>query len=149
MISSDGTTFTMTAVNTETTAVLFSQIASLLAIGTREDGKYHLADLCQAKSINMWSKKHPFAHSSDTFDYNPNNPAVSNNERAKQLQLANYGITIPMNGYGDALSMAKDVYEGKVTWTYNPPRGRDYNEPFRLRDFDGYYSIAKPPLNPA
>lgn len=149
MISSDGTTFTMAAVNTETTSALFSQLAQLLAVGTREDGKYHLADFCQANSINMWSKKHPFAYNSENFDYNPNNPSASNNERAKQLQLANYGITIPSTGYGDAATMAKDVYEGKIAWTYNKPRGRDYGEPLRLRDFDGYYAVAKPPLNPS
>lgn len=134
----NGNIFTMKAVNDEKTSALFSQLGGLLGVSRGSDGKYHLADLCTAGSINKWAKNKPFRNSSDNFGYDPNNPSVGNAERKKQAQYANYGISIPQSTFGDALTMAKAVYNNTVVWEYEKPRGRELNEPFRLRDLDGY-----------
>lgn len=37
------------------------------------------------------------------------------------------------------------LYDGKRNgWEYNPPRGNAYNEPYRIDDYKGYYTKAKP-----
>ena len=137
--------FTMKAVNDEKTTDLFFQLGTLLGL-TRPSEGYSLATLCTAGSINKWAKNKPFRNSSDNFGYDYNNPSVGNAERKKQAQIANYGISIPQSTFGDALTMAKAVYNNSVVWEYEKPRGRDLNEPYRLRDFDGYDHNAKTPL---
>ena len=142
----NGNIFTMKAVNDETTTDLFFQLGTLLGVSRGSDDKYHLADLCTAGSINRWSKCKPFRYNSDNFGYDYNNPSVGNAERKKQMQVANYGISIPTNGYGNAKDMAKAVYNNTAMWEYQQPRGREMNEPFRLRDFDGYNHNANTPI---
>lgn len=123
-----------------------AEIAMTLAVGTRSDGRYHIADIFSAGSINRWSKCKPFRHNSDNFGYDYNNPSVGNAERKRQAQIANYGISIPTSGYGNAKDMAKAVYNNTAVWEYMKPRGREMNEPFRLRDFDGYNHNARTPI---
>jgi hypothetical protein len=37
------------------------------------------------------------------------------------------------------------LYDGKRNgWEYNPPRGGAFNEPYRIDDYKGYYTKAKP-----
>lgn len=139
-------TFTMKAVNDETTSALFSQLGGLLGVGKRDDGKYHLADLCTAGSIAIGARFKPFRYNSDNFGYNPSSPSAGNTERAKQSQLANFGIDIPTAGFGDVQTMADAVYNGTYKWEYLAPRGKVSNEPFRIRDFDGYKHDAISPI---
>lgn len=122
------------------------ETALVLGIGARTDGRYHIADICTAGSINKWAKNKPFRYNSDNFGYDVNNPSVANAERKRLAQVNNYGISIPQSTFGDALTMAKAVHNKTVVWEYEKPRGREYNEPFRVRDFDGYDHKAQTPL---
>lgn len=125
---------------------VISETAMMLGLGVRSDGSYHVSDIFIADSVNDWAKNKPFRHASDNFGYDPKNPSVANAERKRLAQVNNYGISIPQSTFGDALTMAKAVYNNTVVWEYERPRGREYNEPFRLRDFDGYDHNAKTPV---
>ena len=154
----NGNIFTMKAVNDEKTSELFSQLGGLLGVSRGSDGKYHLADLCTAGSINKWAKNKPFAYNSDNFGYDPNNPSVANNARAAARKEKNQGLVLPTlknagvsssNQYYAYLNyLAYGIVSGvfATSYGYNPPRGRSYSEPFRLRDFDGYNHIAQQPF---
>lgn len=142
----NGNIFTMKPINDETTSELFSQLGGLLGVSRGSDGKYHLADLCTAGSIAIGARFKPFRNSSDNFGYDPNNPSVGNAERAKQSQLANFGINIPTTGFGDVKTMADAVYNGTYKWEYLKPQGRANGSPFRIRDFDGYKHDAISPI---
>lgn len=138
--------FTMKAVNDETTSALFSQLGGLLGVSRGEDGKYHIADLCTAGSIAIGARYKPFRNSSDNFGYDPNNPAPANAERARQSQLANFGISIPQTSFATIKDMADAVYNGTYKWEYLKPQGRANGSPFRIRDFDGYKHDAISPI---
>lgn len=143
----NGNIFKMNAVNNETTSDLMRQLASLLAVPTRSDGKYYFADLFNAGSIPLGARFKPFRYDSENFNYDPNAPSAANAARATQRELANFGISMPVTEYGARIhEMARAVLDGTAAWTYERPRGRSYNEPFRLRDFDGFMANAKPPL---
>lgn len=44
-----------------------------------------------------------------------------------------------------SISDIPTLYDGKRNgWEYNPPRGNAYNEPYRIDDYKGYYTKAKP-----
>ena len=145
----NGNIFTMAASNEQTTTELFSELGTLLGVAKRSDGKYHLADLCQAGSINRWAKNKPFRHSSENFDYNPASPATSNAARAEARKNANQGFDLTnakISSTNDVSEIATrynntDSYNG---WEYLRPRGRANGEPNRLRDFDGYNNDALP-----
>lgn len=55
----NGNKFTMNTPNTEKLGSLLSQLGGILGVGRRSDGKFYLADMCTASSINKWSKYKP------------------------------------------------------------------------------------------
>lgn len=135
----NGNIFTMKAVNDEKTTDLFFQLGTLLGVSRGSDGKYHLADLCTAGSINKWAKCKPFRYNSDNFGYDPNNPITANTARESAKASVCYGFA------GPNLITLGSSGMGHAPYEYLKPRGRDYNEPFRLRDFDGYmHSVTAP-----
>lgn len=83
--------------------------------------------LCTSPKINMWAKFKPIRHS--------NIGVLVDEQRAN----ANYGIQVPYGKWGD-------LFDESKTFTYLKPRGKnaDYNEPFRLLDFNGYNHKATP-----
>lgn len=145
----NGNIFTMAASNEQTTTELFTELGTLLGVAKRSDGKYRIADLCQAGSINRWSKNKPFRNASDNFDYDPANPAPSNAARAEARKAVNQGFDLTsakISSTNDVSAIATrynntDSYNG---WEYLRPRGRANGEPNRLRDFDGYNHAASP-----
>lgn len=137
----DNKIFTMKAVNDETTKALFSQLGTLIGVGKRTDGKHHLADIATAESINPWAKKKGFGYNSENFDYDHMNPDPSNARRAAARKEKNQGFdfTNAKIGSNGSVSDIASKYDGNMNgWLYVKPKGRAYNEPFRLRDFDGY-----------
>ena len=136
-----GNVFTMKPVNDETTSALFSQLAGILGVGKRSDGRYHLADIATAGSINPWAKKKGFGYNSENFDYDPQNPDASNARRAAARKEKNqaFDLTNAKISSNGSVSDIASKYDGNMNgWLYVKPKGRAYKEPFRLRDFDGY-----------
>lgn len=152
-------TFTMKAVNDETNSALFSQLGQLLGVSRGSDGKYHLADLCQATSVNMWSRKGPFAYPSWNFDYDPQNPDASNAARAAAKASIKHGITpYELNAnekselyayIGLGAGYLPDVFsDPNRGWAMTMKPAGGEAAPNRLRDFNGYYHLQVPSLYP-
>ena len=55
----NGNKFTMNTPNTEKLGDLLSRLGAILGVGRRSDGKFYLADMCTASSINMWAYYKP------------------------------------------------------------------------------------------
>ncbi len=92
---------------------------------------FDLADLCTHENINMWAKYKPFRSSIMFFR--------QDGDRDDEMRWQNYGIQPPdTRSSTDIVSCINDV------WTYLRPRGKDYNEPFRLSDFINYSHNDKP-----
>lgn len=105
--------------------VAASEIANLIGVGRRDDGKLHLADICMGRNINIWAKNKPFRSSQPFFDTN----AERDEARARDM----YGITVSMAPH----ERNNNVYIsqwGKVDLAENWKR---------IRDFDGYNHNAK------
>ena len=108
--------------------------------------------LCSSPKINKWSPAKPFRSSVKNYD--------SKTERDDARRLANNGLLLPnATNAGVATSPAyRRTYLNHITYmvmmgnqqvpnyTYQPPRGASYNEPFRLLDFDGYMHKAQQPF---
>ena len=120
-----GKVFTMSDSNTETLGNLLKQLGGLLGVGARSDGRYYLSDMCQASSINKWAKYKPVRHST-----------VANITEA-QRKSVNYGLEVSAGYDNDAANN-----NTMTPFNHLRPRGKDYNEYNRLRDFDGYNHIA-------
>lgn len=125
----NGNIFTMKEVNDETTSALFSQLDNLLGVGKREDGRYYLADLCQADSINRFARFKP-------EDY----PTDSNLTEAQRASNR-YGFKNDTPYIKAGFSTPQhSVYQ------YQRPKGGT-SSMNRLRDFNGYYHGAVSPLS--
>lgn len=137
----DSNIFQIANTNTETLGELLSQLGSILGVGTRADGRYYLADMCQADSINIWALNKPFRYNSDNFGFDPKNPSVAEAARAAARKSVNQGfdLTTAKIGSNGSVSNIASKYDGDMNgWVYLKPRGAAYNEPNRIRDFDGY-----------
>lgn len=103
------------------------EIADLLSVGTRTDGKLYQSDVCLAENINKWSRCKPIEY--------PVTRALTAAERkgSAQQQAAGifYGIAINGNISQTIDASLADVHN--VTFEYKRPT--TYK---RLRDFDGY-----------
>ena len=121
-----------------------SEIAALIGVGARDNGKYYLADICQSSSINPLSRCKPFRWNAYNF------PNADERARVRGLRATGDNSPNPNNGfgmtplvypadYGDGLDVIHGVYE------YKRPRGGE-DEPSRILDFDGYYHNAGSPL---
>lgn len=151
----DSNIFQIADTNTETLGELLSQLGSILGVGTRTDGRYYLADMCQADSINKWALNKPFRYNSDNFGYDPKNPSVAEAARAAARKAVNQGLVIPSQEnagcsattyastyLGDLVYRAENV-AGTPNYEYQKPDG---STPNRLRDFDGYRHNASQPF---
>lgn len=107
--------------------------------------------LCSSPKINKWSPAKPFRNASWKFG--------SKTERDAARRMANQGLLLPTAanaGVGSSQAAYRRTYLGYLTYlastgqtpnyTYQQPRGKSYNEPFRLLDFDGYMHRAKQPF---
>lgn len=100
------------------------EIATLVGVGKREDGRYYLADACVAKGINYWSWNKP-----------------SRGDVNDPLQLQK-GIYVPYFTYQEIW----DVADSQRYFKHNAPRGKDYGEYNKLRQFHGYNHYATKPI---
>lgn len=111
-------------------------LASLLGV-SKVAGYFRHKDLCQASSIDMWSRIKPVRH----FDPGP--------LTAAQFAEVNFGFDLPgitTSSPQACLNLAKT---NAGVWTYLKPRGRvssSLTEWFRLRDFNGYNHNAPQPI---
>lgn len=107
--------------------------------------------LCSSPKINKWSPAKPFRNASWKFG--------SSTERDAARRMANQGLLLPTAanaGVGTSQAAYRRTYLGYLTYlastgqtpnyTYQQPRGKASNEPFRLLDFDGYMHRAKQPF---
>ncbi len=124
----------------------FEEVANLLVVQKRADGKYHLEDLWTALAINIWSKIKPVRHWS------------SGPLTAAQRQEANYGFDL--SDYGGAASneLATVFSQARAhqgAWEYLRPRGAvghgtnpgGSDEWYRFLDFEGYNHRAEAPYS--
>lgn len=104
--------------------VAVKEVASLVGVGARSDGKYYLSDVCLADGVNMWAKNKPEDHST------PLN--LTESER---------------NANAYSLAFAMDYHESSQK-PLNIIKETKYIKPTtykRFRDFNGYNHNA---LNP-
>lgn len=107
--------------------------------------------LCSSPKINKWSPAKPFRNASWKFG--------SSTERDAARRMANQGLLLPTAANAGVVSSQaayRRTYLGYLTYlastgqtpnyTYQPPRGKASNEPFRLLDFDGYMHRANQPF---
>lgn len=107
--------------------------------------------LCSSPKVNKWSPAKPFRNASWKFD--------SKAERDAARRMANQGLLLPTAanaGVGSSQAAYRRTYLGYLTYlastgqtpnyTYQQPRGKANNEPFRLLDFDGYMHRAMQPF---
>lgn len=135
----DSNIFQINDTNSETLGELLSQLGSILGVGTRADGRYYLADMCQADSINKWAFRKGVRHS------------VQVNITDDQIKAIKCGL-VPTSvskllatsiGATASASYTKDEGLAEIAeWGYNKPDG---STPNRLRDFDGYNHFAVAP----
>ena len=62
------------------------EIASLVGVGARSDGKIYLSDVCQSKNINLWAKNKPFRYNAEYFN--------TDSERDAARKESAYGIAV-------------------------------------------------------
>lgn len=111
-------------------------LASLLGV-VKSGGYYRQKDLCQASSIDKWSRIKPVRHG----DPGP--------LTAAQFAETNFGFDLSgiiTNTPAACLALAKT---NSGAWTYLKPRGRvssTLTEWYRLRDFNGYNNNAPQPI---
>lgn len=127
--------FTIADPNTETTSELFEQLAGLVGVGPRSDGKIYLSDICVSDGIDIWAKYKSIRSSTQLN--------ITEEERARQC----YGLDISeifATNHENALNMAL-ANDGE--YYYLKPRGSAVSptEWFRIRDFNGYNSRAEIP----
>ena len=111
-------------------------LASLLGV-SKSGGYYRHKDLCQASSIDMWSKRKPVRH----FDPGPLTLA--------QFAEVNYGFDLSGITTSSPAACLSRAASNNGVWTYLKPRGRvssSLTEWFRLRDFSGYNHNAPQPI---
>lgn len=120
----DSNIFEIATPNAETLGALLAQLGSILGVGKRSDGRYYLADMCQAPSINKWAKYKPFI--SDAWNF------ASDVERDAARKEAGDGLVLEsrsVDGQYDDIT--------RCIFKHQPP---EYIN--RIRDFDGYNHAA-------
>ena len=126
----------MATPNTETLGALSGQLATLLNVGARADGKLHLSDLPSGE-VNMWAKK-KFVRSADTFN-KADTWKAADGWCGLSIENALISETTDVSGIEDYYTE-----DGNNGWKYLKPRGMAYGEMIRLRDMDGYNHNVEP-----
>lgn len=109
------------------------EIAALVGVTARADGKIHLADVCLAENINKWSKRKPIEHPST-------GPLTDEQRKGSDTDQANgifYGVEV-VGGQNISLFNNLVGVHG-VSFVYHRPTGWK-----RIRDFNGYAHNAQP-----
>ena len=115
-VSTNGAIFTMEDINNETFGDLLGQLGTILGVGKRSNGRYYLADMCQAEDINRWARYKPLKVGG------PSGPLTEAERRS----------------VGHGLIQNSDYY-----LEYDRVTAGWWN---RIRDFDGYNAGAIPPI---
>lgn len=95
----------------------------------------NLGALCTSDKINMWAKYKPVRYN------------FTNNRPTEWWKAANGSCGLQINYYSVANStniqaLIDRIKNGETGFSYLPPRGDAYSEPFRLGDFAGYNPLA-------
>lgn len=107
-----------------------AEIAQLIGVGKRSDGKFHLADLCRASSIKKWSKRKPFPSRKTSF--------ANDEEKEQEMYDVFWGIASSATLHPDnPIIYTQEWYRRTIPSDYL----------VRLRDFDGYNHVAKDGIN--
>ena len=115
-------------------SVAASEIASLVGVGRRSDGKLYLADICQAENINRWAKNKPFRYAALNFtSAEARNNARRSVNQSIDFSTAKVGTKFNANALKEKYE-STDIHNG---WEYLKPEG-GVASPNRLRDLDGY-----------
>lgn len=102
-----------------------------------------LEDICTSAPINKWSFKKSVRHSTKA---NITNAQIAESHcglapvPVTKILRSSIGWTGGTYNYTKAEGLA-EIAE----WSYNRPRGKNYSEPFRTRDFNGYNGDAIAP----
>lgn len=99
------------------------EIAELLGVGTRDDKRYHLADIVMAGSVNMWAK-----FKSQTTVNADINISEAQRKADRWGLVCSYGLS-PKNSRMQVITDTR--------------RRVNYDAMKRIRDFDGYDHLAK------
>lgn len=128
--------FTMDNPNTEKLGDLLSQLGSLVGVGKREDGRFYLADMsASAAKINIWAAYKPIRSSKKVN--------ITEDDRLS----ANCGLTWQTAASPKDCMTIYNQGNELNGWEYLRPRGAAYNEPFRIRDWNGYRKDATSPFS--
>lgn len=120
------------------------EIAGLVNVGTRTDGKYYLADVLTSAKINKWAFYKPIRSSKKV------NIDDTDRKTAKCGLTARSVTKLLTASIGAAAhTLSKDTCLAEVAeWAYNKPRGvkaNEYEEWLRIRDMHLYNHIAVAP----
>ena len=100
------------------------EVAQLVGVGRRADGRHHLSDVCIGRGINMWAKYKP-------EDYNTQAHLNIDQRKANGFGIVISGASnITIKNLAD-LHKVQFIYQRPTTWK-------------RLRDFNGYVHTALP-----
>lgn len=133
--------FTMETDNTEKLDDLLSTLNIILGFGTQSDGRFYLADACISKNVNKWALRKPIRSSKKVNIGEDDLMSAKCGLAPKSVsKLMKATMDSPTHSY-----TAADCIAEVAEWTYNKPRGENYNEWYRLRDFNGYYKNAIAP----
>lgn len=107
---------------------ILEELGTLLGVGKRSDGKYCIADMCQASSINKWAKYKPVRYN------------ITGGILEAQRKEVNYGLEFPYHLWFNMFG----TDSSERILKYYPPRGNAVSpvEWNRIRDFDGYNHTA-------
>lgn len=100
-----------------------------------------VAALCRHANINRWSYDKPFRFNSYGFWEPGDSVADVRGKRRAALKEADYGLGVKIHNHA---SIAVQSLKEGLEWEYLAPRGGAFGEPYRLADFDMYYSETAP-----
>lgn len=106
-------------------------------IGEVSSGKLvtNVSKLCSSNKINMWAKYKPVR-----YNFTSNRPTDwwKAENGSCGLQINYYSVANSAN----IQALIDRIKNGETGFSYLPPRGQAYSEPFRLGDFAGYNPAA-------
>lgn len=123
------------------------EIASLVNVGTREDGKYHLADLCNG-NVKIGARNKPVRHTTTSNITDAQRQSVNFGMLMKDQETIRKSWIRADDGVSGGAAFTTD---NPTKWEYLRPRGGSVSptEYHRLKDFDGYNHSAAPTMSVA
>lgn len=114
------------------------EIATLVGVGRRDDGRYYLADVCIAEGINKWARHKPLIYNVPLI--NKNDPTLAVPHAAGTDGAGRVGGLVVSTTKATASNLyALIVAQSFVVLDYAKPVGSYYK---RLKDFNGYIHTA-------